>query len=115
TVSHADSRESLGEHTFGKEARARGIVFGADSSCDVVVEKLKPRHARLEKRADGYYFVDLSGDGFTVDDTWHEGGADFRVAEGTRILTSGLEFGFGRAVKPQRTRVMRATETIQSE
>jgi predicted component of type VI protein secretion system len=114
-VSRTGSAESLGEHTFGKEARSKGIVFGSGPLCDVVVEDLKDEQARLEKRADGYYFVDLSGDGFTVDEIWHEGGADFRVGDGTVIACGPMDFTFKRAVKPQRTQVIRPTQTITTD
>jgi hypothetical protein len=114
-VSRADTDAAIGEHLFGKEARSKGVLFGSAPSCDVILAELKDEHARLVKRADGYYFVDVGGDGFTVEDIWHEGGSELRVGDGTRISSAGLVFEFKRAVTPQRTRVFRPSETIATE
>ncbi|MBK8207944.1 MAG: FHA domain-containing protein [Planctomycetes bacterium] len=102
-VSRAGTDTTLGEHTFGKEARSKGIVFGSAPESDVVVMELKEHHARLEKRRDGYYFVDLGTEGFAVDGKKHDAGTDFRVSDGTRILSAGIVFHFKREATPLRT------------
>ncbi|MBX3460356.1 MAG: FHA domain-containing protein [Planctomycetes bacterium] len=106
-VSRAGTDATLGEHTFGKEARAKGITFGCAPDCDVVVLELKEQHARLEKRSDGYYFVDLCKEGFAIEGKRHEG--EYRVSDGTRILSAGIVFHFKRQAPP--LRVTQVTST----
>jgi predicted component of type VI protein secretion system len=114
-VARVDTGESAGEHTFGKEARARGVTFGSSDACDVVVDGLKPEQARLEKRTEGYFFVDLSGDGFTVDDIWHEGGAEYRVGDGSSILCGPIRFNFRRGQQPQRAFAPSTAESVTTQ
>jgi len=122
-VSQADTGEPVAEQTFGKEARARGISFGSAGDNDVVIEALREHHAVLARRADGYYFQDVGGEGFHADDKSFEPGSDYRISAGTRLITRGIAFEFKRAATPPRdkTRVVMAqdvkglpTETLKA-
>lgn len=111
-VSRADSGDLVGEHTFGKEARSRGITFGSGPGCDVVLQGLEPRHGRVEKRRDGYYYVDLGEAGFSVDGKLHDGGDELRIGDGTRIVSGGLTFAFLRQATPPREPAVRPTAPV---
>lgn len=113
-VSRTDSGNLVGEHTFGKEARQRGITFGSGPTCDVVLAGLEPRHARLEKRQDGYYYVDLGTAGFSVAGKLHDAGAELRIGAGTRIVSGGLTFAFLRQATPPREPAVRPTAPVQT-
>ena len=49
-VTKVGSTEPVSEHTFGKEARARGISVGSSPDNDIVLEGAKDNAGRVERQ-----------------------------------------------------------------
>lgn len=115
-VSKVGSSEPLSEHSFGKEARARGIKVGSDDGNDIVLPDAAPSHGRIERQSKGYFFVDLdSGRGFKADGKPFESGGKSIVTEGTKLLVGEHQIEFMRGETPRREPAPVSTEAGEIE
>ncbi|MBE7490542.1 MAG: hypothetical protein HS108_02090 [Planctomycetes bacterium] len=90
TVTKADSGAPVAEQVFGKEARARGINLGSDPSSDLVLPGAAPKQARIERRPNGYFLVDLAA------------GNAISITDGTQAKIGDYLLRVGRAETPRR-------------
>lgn len=90
TITKADNGELVTEQVYGKEARARGITFGSDADNDVFLPTCAPKHARLERQAEGYFLVDLTA------------GSAVSVSDGTQAKLGNYVIKVGRSETPRR-------------
>ncbi|MCB9893619.1 MAG: hypothetical protein H6839_04145 [Planctomycetes bacterium] len=106
-VTKVGSTEPVSEHTFGKEARARGISVGSAAENDIVLEGTKDHAGRVERQKAGYFYVDLGGGvGFTADGVVQESGSSFQVTVGTSIGVGNFTLAFIRGETPRREPVV---------
>ncbi len=90
TVTKADTGTTVAESVFGKEARARGINLGSDAANDVILPGSQPRHARIERRANGYFLIDLVA------------ASDIAITDGTQAKLGDYMLRIGRSETPKR-------------
>lgn len=97
------SGEHVSDHSFGKEARARGITVGSEGDNDIVVADAAAHHGRIARDDGGYFFIDQdSGHGFTADGRQVESGGRAAVTLGTKLVLGGYEIEFQRGEPPRR-------------
>lgn len=89
-VTKADTGEMVLEQAFGKEARARGISIGSDADNDLFLPHCSGKHARIERRAEGYFLVDLVADSAVA------------VTDGTSTKIADYVITIGRSETPRR-------------
>lgn len=111
----AKAGEQVSEHSFGKEARARGITVGSADDNDIVVGDAAERHGRIARDEGGYFFIDQnSGHGFKVDGTPVESGGRAPVTLGTKLAIGEFEIEFQRG-EPMRRAPVDPAATVQDE
>lgn len=102
-VTKAGSPEPISEHSFGKEARARGIAVGSNDDNDIVLPEAAPKHGRIERQDNGYFFVDLdSGKGFQSGGKDVGSGGKAIVTAGTKLTVGEHHIEFMRGETPKR-------------
>ena len=112
-VTRVGSKEPVSEHTFGKEARARGISVGSSPDNDIVLEGTKDKAGRVERQKAGYYYVDLGGGvGFTADGEVQQTGTTFQVTVGTRIGVGNFTLEFIRGETARRDPVVEVVSSV---
>lgn len=73
---------------------AKGLMFGRDASCDVVIPSndVSRNHAEIQSGPDGYYVIDLSSNGVFVNGARVEGTQTLGRADVIRLGTEEFRF-----------------------